>query len=384
MSIDFYEIIRFTKSTPCDKIYEYFYAYRIKKGFGQRNMRFVAYVSTYTSKDKRGITIYDVDMETGIFTEKGKVSITNSSYLTCSHSRKYLYSITDFGVKSFRVLPDGLLEEINEASINGMRGCYLSVDYADHFLFVSGYHDGKLTVLRLNDDGSVGEITEEIYFKGLGDVTEKSYQPHVTCAKMSRDNKYLFATDSGMDHTYVYELNHDKGTLKQVDIIRSEQNAGPRHLITSADGKFIYIVNESANTIDVFAYNIVNNYPDFEKIQSISTLNDYHASKSISCSLTLSADRQHIVVTNAGDNSVAVMRRKEDGTLDRILCLPVSGAYPKDALLYPDNRHLVSLNHEAGTMTFFSTDLDKGLIYMSSKEIKIDHPNCIIFIPIEE
>ena len=40
------------------------------------NMQFVAYVSTYTSKDKRGITLYDVDMETGVFTEKGKVAIT--------------------------------------------------------------------------------------------------------------------------------------------------------------------------------------------------------------------------------------------------------------------------------------------------------------------
>ncbi|MBR3040559.1 MAG: lactonase family protein [Lachnospiraceae bacterium] len=346
---------------------------------------YVAYVSTYTSKDKRGITIYDVDNETGVFTEKGKVEISNSSYLTCAHNRKYLYSITDFGVKGFRILKDGYLEEINEASINGMRGCYLSVDYKDRFLFVSGYHDGKLTVLRLNEDGSVGEITEEIFFKGLGDVMEKSFQAHVTCAKMSRDNKYLFATDSGMDHTYVYELNHDKGTLKQVDIIRSEMNAGPRHLITSADGKNIYIVNETTNTIDVFTYEIKENYPVFEKIQTISTLNDYHASRSISCTLTLSADHNHIVATNAGDNSVAIFKRDEEtGMLTRILCLPISGAYPKDALLYPDNKHLVSLNHEAGTMTFFKTDLEKGLIYMTSKEIRIEHPNCIIFVPIKE
>lgn len=349
-----------------------------------KNDKFVAYVSTYTSKDKRGITIYDVDNETGVFTEKGKVAISNSSYLTCSHNRKYLYSITDFGVKGFRILEDGLLEEINEASINGMRGCYLSVDYKDKFIFVSGYHDGKLTVLRLNDDGSIGEITEEIYFKGLGDVMERNFTPHVTCAKMSRDNRFLFATDSGMNHTYVYELNHEKGTLRQIDIIRSEMNAGPRHLITSADGKYIYIVNELANTIDVFSYMLVSEHdPEFEKIQTISTLNEYHASKSISCTLTLSADREHIVATNAGDNSVCIFKRNaENGELSRVLCLPISGSYPKDALLYPDNKHLVSLNHESGTMTFFACDMENGLIYMSSKEIKIEHPNCIIFVPV--
>ena len=347
------------------------------------NLKFTAYVSTYTAKDKRGITIYDVDNETGVLTEKGKVEITNSSYLTCSHNRKFLYSITDFGVKGFRILSDGMLEEINEASINGMRGCYLSVDYEDRFIFVSGYHDGKLTVLRLNEDGSIGEITEEIYFKGLGDVMERNFTPHVTCAKMSRDNKFLFATDSGMNHTYVYELNHEKGTLKQIDIIRSEMNAGPRHLITSADGKYIYIVNEMANSIDVFSYTLASEHdPEFEKIQTISTLNEYHASRSISCTLTLAADKQHIVATNAGDNSVSIFKRDDaTGELSRILCLPISGSYPKDALLYPDNKHLVSLNHESGTMTFFACDLEKGLIYMSSKEIRIEHPNCIIFVP---
>ena len=41
-----------------------------------------------------------MDMEKGRFVEKDKVEITNSSYVTISHSGKYLYSITDFGVES--------------------------------------------------------------------------------------------------------------------------------------------------------------------------------------------------------------------------------------------------------------------------------------------
>ena len=77
------------------------------------NQKYVAYVSTYTMKNKNGITIYDVDVENGTMTEKGSVEITNSSYLTCSHNNKYLYSITDMGVKGYRILEDGMLEEIN-------------------------------------------------------------------------------------------------------------------------------------------------------------------------------------------------------------------------------------------------------------------------------
>ena len=162
--------------------------------------KYVAYVSTYTMGDNHGIKIYDVDMANGRLKEKAEVEITNSSYVTISHSGKFLYSITDFGVEAFKILEDGNLELINKASINGMRGCYLSTDYEDKFLFCAGYHDGKITVLRLDPEtGKVGEITEEIFHKGLGSIAERSFRPHISCVKMTRDNKYLCAADLGID-----------------------------------------------------------------------------------------------------------------------------------------------------------------------------------------
>ncbi len=348
--------------------------------------KYVAYVSTYTMKNKNGITIYDVDVEKGTLQEKGAVQITNSSYLTCSHNDKFLYSITDMGVKGYKIEKDGMLTEVNYASINGMRGCYLSTDYADKFLFVAGYHDGKITVLRLNEDGSIGEITEEIYVTGMGDVAERSFHPHVNCVKMSRDNRYLFAADIGMDHVNVYELNHTTGKLKQIDIIRSDVDSGPRHIVFSRDGRFIYIVHEIKNYIDVYEYKMVDDkYPEFEKIQTISTVNEYHAGRSVSSALKLTMDGKHLVSSNAGDNSVIIYDRDETtGLLTKNFCLPVSGSYPKDAAMFPDCKHLVSLNHESNTMTFFATDLEKHIMAMSSKEIKIEKPNCIIFYGLKE
>ncbi|MBQ8246716.1 MAG: lactonase family protein [Lachnospiraceae bacterium] len=349
------------------------------------NKKYVAYVSTYTMKNKNGITIYDVDVADGKLQEKGVVEITNSSYLTCSHNNKYLYSITDMGVKGYRILADGMLEEINYASINGMRGCYLSTDYDDKFLFVAGYHDGKITVLRLAEDGSIGEITEEIYVVGMGDVMERSFHPHVNCVKMSRDNRYLLAADSGMDHVNVYELNHTTGKLKQMDIIRSDVGSGPKHMVFSKDGRFLYIVHEIKNYIDVYTYKYEDKYPEFEKIQTISTVNEYHAGRTVTSMVKLTMDGKHLISSNAGDNSVVVFDLDvKTGLLAKNFCLPVSGTYPKDAAMFPDLQHLVSLNHESNTMTFFTADLDKHIIAMSSKEIKIEKPNCIIFYELKQ
>ena len=130
--------------------------------------KFVAYVSSYTraGKKKVGIRVYDVDVEAGTLSEKSEISITNSSYVTISHNGRFLYSITDFGVEAFKIVSGGNLEKINRGSINGMRGSHLSTDYNDEYLFVCSYHDGKITVLRLGEDGSVGEITDELFLKG--------------------------------------------------------------------------------------------------------------------------------------------------------------------------------------------------------------------------
>lgn len=342
--------------------------------------KYVAYVSCYTQGNKYGISIFDVDLKKGRFTEKDHVIVSNSSYVTISHNQKFLYSITDLGVESFSVKEDGLLEKINMQSINGMRGCYLSTSYDDSLLFVAGYHDGKITVLRIKEDGSVGDICDEIYLKGMGSVAERNFHPHVGCVKMTRDNKYLLAADMGMDHVNVYSVDFFTGKLKLVDIIRCEQESSPRHIKFSKDGSHLYIVNELKCDIDV--YNYADNggtVPTFEKIQTVTTTNDYHTSSTAASALNISADYKYITSTNAGDNSATVFKIQNDGTLEKLLCLPISGEYPKDAALFPNNKFLVSCNNESDTLTFFKVDPDNHTLIMNGPEIKLEKPNCVIF-----
>lgn len=342
--------------------------------------KYVAYVSTYTMGDSHGIRVYDVDVENGRFTEKDKVEITNSSYVAISHNRKYLYSITDFGVEAYNILKDGSLELLNFASINGMRGCYLSTDYTDQYLFVAGYHDGKLTVLRLEEDGSIGAITDEIFHKGMSSQSGRNSRPHVNCARMTHDNKYLLVADQGMDHVNVYRINLDIGKLRLADVIRGDMEAGPRHVKMSQDGRFVYIVNEWECNIDVYSYEEKGNVPYFNRVQSISTLNDYAPQGSAANALSFSADYNYLLSSNVGDNSVILYNvNKEDGTLTKNFCLPISGEFPKDADIFPNNKFVVSLNHESSTLTFFKIDLINGWMTMNGAPMKLEAPNCIIF-----
>ena len=83
--------------------------------------KYVAYVGTYTHEHSMGIHIYDLDVENGRMKERQMAKINNPSDLIVSNSKKFLYSITDDGVKAFRILPNGDLEPMNEQWIGGMR-----------------------------------------------------------------------------------------------------------------------------------------------------------------------------------------------------------------------------------------------------------------------
>ncbi len=342
--------------------------------------KYVAYVSTYTRGDRHGIKIYDVDMEKGRFIGKDQVEISNSSYVTISHNEKFLYSITDFGVESYAILEDGGLEMINFASINGMRGCYVSTDYTDSYLFVAGYHDGKLTVLRLKESGAIGDITDEIFHKGLGSVAERNFRPHINCARMTHDNKYLLVADQGMDHVNVYRFDHRNGKVLLADVIRSEIESAPRHVKISRDGRFIYIIHEWKCYIDVYFYEERKGQPFFEKIQTVTTSSVEKGSPNAASALSFSEDHKYLLTTLAGDNAAVLFSvDEESGKLTEIFSLPVSGDYPKDAILFPNNKFLVSLNHESNEMTFFHVDIKNKTMVMNGPPVQVDVPNCITF-----
>lgn len=347
--------------------------------------RYVAYVGTYTHGSSKGIHIYDLDLEKGRMEERKVIPINNPSYIKKSHNGKYLYSIADEGVRSFEILPDGDLRPMNSAPIAGMRGCYLSTDKEDHYLFVAGWHDGKVTVLRLQEDGTVGEITDEIFHKGLGSVAERNFRPHVNCVNLTPDGRFLCAVDLGIDQVKIYEFDHGLGKIKLADILRCELESAPRIIKFSKNGKYAYVISELKNYISVYRYDGSGKVPVFELIQKVSTLNEYHTATSAACALRFSQDYNLLLCSNAGDNSVGVFRvDQESGLLTKICILPISGDYPKAVDFFPDNRHLMSLNHESNTISVFRINYEDGYFSMWGKPIPVETPNCILISKLPE
>ena len=346
---------------------------------------YVAYAGTYTNGTSKGIHIYDVDVEEGLLHLRKVIPVHNSSYITRSRNMKYLYSIADEGVMAYAIQPDGDLKPINKIDINGMRGCHMSVDLEGKYLFVAGYQDGKVTVIHTHQDGRLGSLMDDVFHKGIGAVNERSFRPHVCCVRVTPDNRFLCAVDNGIDQIVLYKINHMYNKLQKVDILRMGREAGPRSIHFSRRGRFAYVLCEILNVVRVYSYKVVDGYPEFELIQEISTLSDERDPHDAASSLRISYDGEYLFCSTAGDDSVACYQiEHESGMLTRLFSLPISGMYPKDIALFPDQKHLAVVNNASGTITTFRIDYEKKVLVMKGRPQKLDTPNCMVFQEIEK
>lgn len=347
--------------------------------------KYIAYVGTYTHGSSIGIHLYDVDVEEGTLSERKVVPVNNSSYLVKSKNGKYLYSIADEGVAVFAIKEDGDLEPINKVDIDGMRGCYLSVDDNGKYLFVGGYHDGKVTAVHTHRDGRLGKVFDGVFHKGIGSVAERNFRPHVSCVLPTPEGKYICAVDNGIDQVKLYRINTVRNRLELVDILRCKRESGPREIVFSKDGKYAYILFELINKVGVFRYKDNGKTPEFELIQTIETLSDeLDPLHDCAAAITISPDGKYLFTSTAGDNSVAMFSiNQEDGTLVKDFALPISGEYPKDIALFPDGKHIAVVNHESNSITTFTIDYENKVLVMKGRPMKVETPNCILITKVE-
>lgn len=342
--------------------------------------RYVAYVGTYTHGSSVGVHVYDMDVEAGYMTERAVVPVNNASHLTTSTNGKYLYSIADEGVEVLKInQKTGDLTAINKVGIDGMRGCFLSTDQQGKFLFVAGYHDGKITVVHTHRDGRLGSVLDGIFHKGLFSVAERNFRPHISCAMPTPDGKFLCVVDCGIDHINIYKVNPTSGKLTLLDIVRCDLESGPRLIRFSKDGRFAYVNCELSNELLVYSYDGSEKVPRFELIQKVDTRMDVQEIGCASSGLRISPSGKYLYCSTAGDNSVAIYEiNQETGMVSEILKLPISGKYPKDIEVFPDEKTLITLNHESNEIRFFTIDYEKRTLIMKGRPISIDTPNCIL------
>ena len=262
-------------------------------------------MGTRTRGTSDGIYVYRFNAETGKTTYLNHVAgIIDPTYLCISPNKKFVYAVSDQatgpgGVYAYKfdAATGGLTALNNQPAFGGP--LYVSTDKAQKNLFAASYLGGYLSVYPINNDGSLGAVSQVIHDEGNSIDKSRQEGPHVHTAFLSPDEKYLLFTDLGTDKLNIYKYNPSATPVlspAQVPFINAKQGNGPRHIDFSADGTFVYMLQEMAGVITAYKFN--NGNP--QELQTISMLPDNFKGAIQAADIHLSPDGRFLYASNRG------------------------------------------------------------------------------------
>lgn len=346
-------------------------------------------VGTYTGGKSEGIYVYHFNSDTGDFDSVSMVKSNNPSYLAVSPNEKYVYAVNEASdkgnggkVSAYEFnKKNGQLSFINQEPSNGDDPCYVSVDKTGNWVAIANYTSGSLSILPVSRDGGIGSASMVIQHHGKSVDKERQEGPHVHCTIFSKDNRYLFATDLGMDKITIYSFNHKNGTLQETKpaFISTDPGTGPRHLTFHPNNKYAYLIQEIGGVISAYEYS----KGKFTLIQNISALPAGFKGESASADIHVSSDGNFLYASNRDpSNTIAIFKiDQQTGKLTLTGHQSTLGDTPRNFNFDPSGNFLLVANQNSDEITIFKIDKNTGLLTDSGKRINVGKPVCIKWIP---
>jgi len=348
----------------------------------------ILYVGTYTKGVAEGIFVYSFNDRSGKLKDlKMPVISNNPSFLTISGDKKYLYAVGEVddpekdhsgGVSSFRIEENGKLSFLNHVQTHGANPCHVSVSPDGKKLVASNYTGGNLSFFNVLTDGSLSEMKQRIQHSGSGPFPDRQTEPHAHSARFDATGKLLFAADLGIDELKIYNVGTGDNPYKpdSQPFVKMSPGSGPRHFDFSADGRYIYVINELSSTITV----LMKYGGEWKNIQTVRTLPKDFVGESWCADIHLSADGRFVYGSNRGHNSISVFKRDNiNGKIEQIQTISVEGNWPRNFTIDPTGQFLLVANQRSNDITVFKVDETSGKLSFTGIKVPNESPVCLQF-----
>jgi len=345
--------------------------------------KFNLIIGTYTNKcDSKGIYVYDFDSNTGDFNFKNaSEKIVNPSYLTVSNDNKFVYSVNENGLKSTVSSfgfnhSTGKLDLINTQNAEGADPCYIIND--DKNVLVANYSGGNISVFGKKSDGSITEAKQVVQHFGKGINTKRQESPHVHMVYFSPDKKYVLANDLGTDKVYSYQYNPNSANeiLKLKNSVSVKSGSGPRHLIFSKDGKWVYLLQEMDGTLTSFSY--TNGM--LKKVSETSIIAKDFKGDIGSADIHISPDGKFLYASNRGTaNDISIFKILKNGKLESKGQTSTLGKGPRNFVIDPSGNFLLVAHQYTNDIVVFKRNKITGALTDTGKKITLCSPVCLVF-----
>lgn len=275
------------------------------------------------------------------------------------------------------------LQAVNAVPTGAESATHLAVHPTGRFLVTVQYGHGSVAVFSLREDGRLKERTQLIQHEG-GTQAHPTRQegPHPHSVTFAPGGDYALVADLGADETVIYKVDVEAGRLQRHSVAPSDPAAGPRHLKFSADGRFVFVLNELSLTVDSFEWN-----PREGRLTRLHQTASLPAPlKEKERSNTASEIQVHpngffVYAANRGNDSIAVFRKDPyTGELRLQEIEPVRAAWPRHFDIDPTGRWILCGGQHSSNVGVFAIDPETGnLTYQPDSSIQVPSPICVLF-----
>ena len=349
------------------------------------------YIGTYTDHGSKGIYAYRFDSSTGKLTSLGLAAETAApSFLTVDSSGRFLYAVNETSsfndrptgaVSAFAIHPEnGRLSLLNQVSSRGADPAHITLDRTGKYALVSNYTSGSVEVLTVLKDGRLGEASSFVQHKGSSINLERQKGPHAHAIALSPDNRFAVVADLGLDQLLVYRFDAGKGTLgEKPEAVKTKPGAGPRHLVFSSDGGFLYVINELQSTVVVYSYKAETGA--LHELQTSSTLAGGFKGMNTAAEIEIHPTGKFLFASNRGADSIAVFAiNSATGELMQVENVSSGGKTPRNFAIDPAGSWLLVANQDSDNIVVLRIDRKTGHLTSTDELIKVQSPTCLQFV----
>ena len=381
---------------------------------GEDNEYFL-YAGTYTGfkyvlhgtpageSHSEGIYVSRFRPATGDLTEpRLAAKISNPSFLAVSPDHRFLYAASEdplsIGpardhesyISAYAIDPKtGELHFLNTVPSGGTSTCYLSVDKTGKYVLTASFGSGSISILRVREGGFLGE--ETAFVRHIGHSGTQT-QAHPSSNDVSPDNRFVIVADFGLDKVLVYRFDQNTGALSPLDpaFAGVPTGSGPRHFIFDFVGKFGYLMNELNGVVSVFAWDPVQG--TLTHVQDASAQIPDFAGSNHTAEIRITPNGKFLYQTNRrlrndnvrGPDTIGVFAiDPQKGTLALVEQTPTGGIMPRSFAIDPTGNYLLAANELTSNIVVFRIDQSTGKLAKTGKEIMVDTPVCLQFVPVD-
>ena len=303
----------------------------------------------------------------------GNTSGGISTPMAVSPDRRRLYAAVrnaPLPITSFAIDPvDGSLSALGTARLPASTP-YVATDRSGRFLFSVANIGATLAVSGIDNQGRIERYASQVLHIG--------HKLHCIAVDTSNAHVYVSSTDDCAIHQFDFDAI--KGCLVPCDPPTVTLNAGgdPRHMISSPDGRFLYVTTEAGGRVACFAVDATSGC--LTEQPDIAMMPTDFAGGSSTADIHLTRDGRFLYASERVLNTIVVYGVDQStGALSRIETVDIEGV-PRVFAIAPDDSFMLVAEQDTGTISAYAIDHDTGKL---AKGVQFEigpQPNWIEFV----